>query len=104
MYYRELHNEGSSDVPETDFTDHKLSDARLDAVRRTHGIILRDRPITDMYMQLVTAASGTVTQVPTIAIINNFKTLTHCIDFLYDSLLILEPQCLGRRIMHLCME
>lgn len=72
MYYKELHNEGSSDVPETDFTVHKLGDARLDAVRRTHGIVFRDRPITDVYMQLVTGASGTVTQVPIIAIINNF--------------------------------
>lgn len=64
MYDRELYVEGSNEGTESDFTVHKLSDARLDAVHRTQdGIVFGERLISDMYMQPVTGALLTVNQV-----------------------------------------
>jgi hypothetical protein len=63
MYDRELHVQGSSDGPEACFTVAQ-SNARLDSVCRTQdGVVLRDRPITDVYMHPITGASQTVNQV-----------------------------------------
>ncbi|GAU16722.1 hypothetical protein TSUD_199640, partial [Trifolium subterraneum] len=63
IYDREFHVQGSSDGPEAYFTVAQ-SNAMLDAVCRTQdGEILRDRPITDVYMHpIITGASQTVNQ------------------------------------------
>ncbi|KAJ1403030.1 P-loop containing nucleoside triphosphate hydrolase [Sesbania bispinosa] len=78
MYDKELHVEGSIEGPEANFSVHKLSDARLDAVRGMQdGINFRDKLITDMYIQPVTRVSQTVNQVQKEHDLGSFLTQFH---------------------------